>query len=171
MNPFVRFCVLLDKLAAGLRSFAAQLYVRFVPDPATITEPLRAWRRRLLSPFFAPDVRVAADPLAPAPRLLAGGIAAAMRRCAAEGRPVRLLVARVPGAVFELRLRAVVPRVLVDRLDAPATAADAAAPRHAEAALPPFTPGAEPAVFRLAADTDDLRLEFRPGPRVSYRVR
>ena len=47
------------------------------------------------------------------------------------------------------------------------------APRHAEAALPEFTSGAESAVLRLAGDGDDLRLEFRPDdPRgVAYRVR
>ena len=47
------------------------------------------------------------------------------------------------------------------------------APRHAEAALPEFTPGAEPAVFRLAGGTDDVRLEWLPaGARgVSYRAR
>ena len=53
------------------------------------------------------------------------------------------------------------------------TAVAGSAPRHAEAALPEFTSGAEPAVLRLAGDGDDIRLAFRPaGPRgVAYRVR
>ena len=46
-------------------------------------------------------------------------------------------------------------------------------PRHAEAGLPEFTPGAERALFRLSGEGDDLRLEFRPaGARgVAYRER
>ena len=140
--------------------------------PAAAAESLRAWRRRLLSPRFVPDVSAAPDPLEPAPRVLAGAVAAAARRCAAEGRPVRLLLARAPGAAFEVRLDAARRRCFVDRTDS-ADAVAGSAPRHAEAALPEFTPGAEPAVFRLAGGTDDVRLEWLPaGARgVSYRAR
>ena len=141
--------------------------------PFAAAEALRAWRRRLLSPRFVPDVSAAPDPLDPAPRVLAGAVAAAMRRCAAEGRPVRLLLARAPGADFTLRLDAARRRCLVDRLGgAPDAAGAPATPRHAEAALPDLAPGAEPAVLRLDGDGDDLRLELLPdGARVSYRVR
>ncbi len=140
--------------------------------PAAAAESLRAWRRRLLSPRFVPDVSAAPDPLEPAPRVLAGAVAAAAKRCAAEGRPVRLLLARAPGAAFEVRLDAARRRCFVDRTDS-ADAVAGSAPRHAEAALPEFTPGAEPAVFRLAGGTDDVRLEWLPaGARgVSYRAR
>ena len=138
--------------------------------PFAVGEALRAWRRRLLSPRFVPDVSAAPDPLEPAPRVLAGAVAAAMRRCADEGRPVRLLLARAPGADFEIRLDAARRRCLVDRADGGVAGS---APRHAEAALPEFTSGAESAVLRLAGDGDDLRLEFRPaGPRgIAYRLR
>ena len=142
-------------------------------DGASSAAPgaLRARLRRLLSPWFAPDVSAAPDPLAPAPRVLAGAVAAAARRCAAEGAPVRLLLARTPGAAFEIRLDAARRRCLVDRTDSAAAAGSA--PRHAEAALPEFSPGAEPAVFRLADGTDDVRLELLPSPGrgVVYRVR
>ena len=144
--------------------------------PFAAAEALRAWRRRLLSPGFVPDVSAAPDPLDPAPRVLAGAVAAAMKSCAAEGRPVRLLLARAPGTDFELRLDAARRRCFVDRVDAgpgPAGGVAGSAPRHAEAALPEITSGAERAVFRLAGGGDDLRLEFRPaGARgVAYRVR
>ena len=140
--------------------------------PFAAAERLRAWRRRLLSPRFVPDVSAAPDPLEPAPRVLAGAVAAAMRRCADEGRPVLLLLACAPGADFEIRLDAARRRCFVDRADSGGGVAGSA-PRHAEAALPEFTSGAESAVLRLAGDGDDLRLEFRPdGPRgVAYRVR
>ena len=98
-----------------------------------------------------------------------------MRLCAAEDRPVRLLVSRAPGAVLELRLDAVRRRCIAELLaSAPAPTPDPAPapPRRAESALPPFALGAEPAVFRLEAGTDDLRLEFLPGPvRLLCRVR
>lgn len=140
--------------------------------PFAVAEALRAWRRRLLSPGFVPDVSAAPDPLAPAPRVLAGAVAAAAKRCSAEGVPVRLLLARAPGAAFEVRLDAARRRCFVDRTDS-ADAVAGTAPRHAEAALPEFTSGAEPAVFRLAGDGDDVRLEWRPaGARgIAYRVR
>ena len=151
---------------------AAALAAALDGVPFAAGEALRAWRRRLLSPRFVPDVSAAPDPLEPAPRVLAGAVAAAMRRCADEGRPVRLLLARAPGADFEVRLDAARRRCFVDRTDS-ADAVAGSAPRHAEAALPEFTPGAEAAVLRLAGTGDDLRLEFRPaGPRgVAYRVR
>jgi hypothetical protein len=138
--------------------------------PFAAAERLRAWRRRLLSPRFVPDVSAAPDPLDPAPRVLAGAVAAATKRCAAEGRPVRLLLARAPGADFSLRLDAARRRCFVDRAGDDVAGS---APRHAEAALPEFTSGAEPAAFRLADGTDDLRIEFLPaGPRgLSYRRR
>ncbi len=153
---------------------AATLAAALDGVPFVVGEALRAWRRRLLSPRFVPDVSAAPDPLEPAPRVLAGAVAAAMRRCAAEDRPVRLLLARAPGADFEIRLDAARRRCFVDRVDvAAAGGAAGSAPRHAEAALPEFTSGAEAAVLRLAGDGDDLRLEFRPaGSRgVDCRVR
>ena len=156
-----------------------------LPDaPSAAAEALLALAGRLRSPWFAPDLVAAADPLAPDPRVLVRGVAAAMRLCAAEDRPVRLLVSRAPGAVLELRLDAVRRRCIAELLDAPpAPAPDPAPappapvpapapPRRAESALPPFALGAEPAVFRLEAGTDDLRLEFLPGPvRLLCRVR
>ena len=151
---------------------AAALAASLDDAPFAAAERVRAWRRRLLSPRFVPDVSAAPDPLDPAPRVLAGAVAAAMRRCAAEERPVRLLIARAPGAEFALRLDAARRRCFVDRAGA-ADGVAGSAPRHAEAALPEFTSGAEPAAFRLADGTDDLRLEFLPaGPRgLSYRRR
>jgi len=151
---------------------AAALAASLDDAPFSSAEALRAWRRRLLSPRFVPDVSAAPDPLDPAPRVLAGAVAAAMKSCAAEGRPVRLLLARTPGADFEIRLDAARRRCFVDRTDS-ADAVAGSAPRHAEAALPEFTSGAEAAVLRLAGDGDDIRLAFRPaGPRgVAYRVR
>lgn len=153
---------------------AAALAAALDDAPFAAGEALRDWRRRLLSPRFVPDVSAAPDPIDPAPRVLAGAVAAAMRRCAAEGRPVRLLLARAPGSDFEIRLDAARRRCFVDRVDsAPAVAGLRTPPRHAESALPEFTSGMERAVLRLAGDGDDLRLEFRPaGPcGISYRVR
>ena len=149
---------------------AAALAAALDGAPFAAAEALRAWRRRLLSPRFAPDVSAAPDPLAPAPRVLAGAVAAAMKRCAAEGRPVRLLLARAPGADFEVRLDAARRRCFADRVD---SGPSPAPPRHAEASLPEFSPGAERAAFLLAGGGDDLRLEFLPaGARgVAYRVR
>ena len=54
----------------------------------------RDWFRRAAAPFFRPDVAVAPDPLAPDPRVLARGFAAAFALCASGERPVRLLAAR-----------------------------------------------------------------------------
>jgi hypothetical protein len=149
---------------------AAALAAALDGVPFAAGESLRAWRRRLLSPRFVPDVSAAPDPLEPAPRVLAGAVAAATKRCAAEGRPVRLLLSRAPGAAFEIRLDAARRRCFVERAD---PGPSPAAARHAEASLPEFTPGAERAAFRLAGGGDDLRLEFLPaGARgVAYRVR
>lgn len=155
-------------------SAAAALAAALDGVPFSVAEALCAWRRRLLSPEFVPDVAAAPDPLDPAPRILAGAIAASMKRCAAEGRPVRLLLARAPGADFEIRLDAARRRCFVDRLDAATVSPPTPGPpRHAEAGLPEFTPGAERALFRLSGGDDDLRLEFRPaGARgVAYRER
>ena len=126
------------------------------------------WLSRLLAPRFRPDVLAAADPLDPDPRVIARGIAEAARRCMRDDVPVRLLVARVPGAVFEVRLAAVSRKCVVERVDAP----PGAPRRRAEEPLPPFTAGAGPAAFVLRDDTDNLRLEFRPGrDRIALRVR
>ena len=61
-------------------------------------------------------------------------------------------------------------RCFADRVD---SGPSPAPPRHAEASLPEFSPGAERAAFLLAGGGDDLRLEFLPaGARgVAYRVR
>lgn len=131
-------------------------------------DAFRTWLSRWLAPRFAPDVLAAADPLDPDPRVIARGVAEALRRCARDDVPVRLLVARVPGAVFKIGLDAVRRRCVVERADA----APDAPRRRAEEPLPPFTAGAGPAAFVLRGDTDNLRLECRPGrDRIALCVR
>ena len=73
-------------------------------DGASSAAPgaLRARLRRLLSPWFAPDVSAAPDPLAPAPRVLAGAVAAAVVgvECAGITLPVKVSTS----AGFELSI-------------------------------------------------------------------
>ena len=128
----------------------------------------RDWFRRAAAPFFRPDVAVAPDPLAPDPRVLARGFAAAFALCASGERPVRLLAARAPGADFRVLLHAVRGECAVERTR---PAASGGLPARATARLPPFTAGAGPAGFGLAGGGDDLRLLLLPGTARDPRVR
>ena len=150
-------------LAAGRRA----LRDTFAP---AARRALRGWLSRAAAPLFRPDVAVAPDPLAPDPRVVARGVAAAFALCASEGRPVRLLAARAPGAVFRIFLHTVRSECAVERTVPPAPGGR---PARAAAALPPFTAGAGPAVFVLGdeAGGDDLRLRLSPGTPRDPRVR
>ncbi|MBQ9726229.1 MAG: hypothetical protein IJV65_01835 [Kiritimatiellae bacterium] len=108
--------------------------------------------------FFRPDETVAADPLRPSARVVAGGVAQAFAR-GVPARPAgfRLLVCRVPGRTVAIRLDAARRRCFVD-----VAPPHPDAPAHAEAALPAFAPGAAPTRFLVAED--NLRLVLRATP-------
>ena len=140
----------------------------------------RGWRMRLAALFFEPDVIAAPDPLAPDPRVVADGFAAAFRQCADTGRTRRLLVARAPGTVFRIALDPSKRECTVERVAAASGACvppDApldrlcSLPARAASRLPPFSTGAEPSVLLLSGDGDDIRLVLRCGTPRDARVR
>ena len=129
--------------------------------PARLVRPVRraaaVWADRWSEPFFRPDETVVPDPLRPSARLVAAGFAQAFARASAGGAgPFRLLVCRAPGVRIDVRLDAARRRC---RVEIPSPEG---APVRAEAALPPFAPGAGPVRFRI--ESDNLRLVLRSSP-------
>ena len=130
-----------------------------------VLRAFRRWSSRWAEPFFRPDETVAPDPLRPSARVVAAGVARAFERCAAA-KPggFRLLVCRVPGRTVSVRLDAARRRCTVG-VSPPGGGGSA----RAEAALPPFSPGAEPVRFEIGPD--NLRLFLRAGPSGVVPVR
>lgn len=163
VQPFARLLDKLDVVCGWLKNLAIRIVFRGGETPARkIARPIRHVAVRLADRwgelFFNPDETVAPDPLRPSARVVAAGLAQAFSR-GVEASPggFRLLVCRAPGHAVDIRLDATRSRCFVDVRPA---APDA--PAHAEAALPPLAPGAEPMLFRVA--DDNLRLVLRATP-------
>jgi hypothetical protein len=138
--------------------------------------------------LFKPDVMAVADPLAPseAAGVMARGVQAAFAMSDAKQRPVRLLVARVPGYDAELRVNAAAARVEADlwqerrrergnflfaknpQKNSPARASRApiSSSKYTlrQSGAPELSPGLEPAVFELrGAGGSNMLLVANPG--------
>lgn len=153
----------LDVLCGRMKRAAFGVVFRGGETPARrLARPVRRALSRTASRwaelFFRPDETIVPDPLRPSARVVAAGLGQAFRRAeASRGGAFRVLVCRVPGSRIGIRFDATRRRCSVDVFPPPA-----GAPAHAEAALPPFAPGAAPAAFRVA--DDNLRLVLRATP-------
>ncbi len=116
---------------------------------------------------FRPDVIIAVDPLDPDPGMLAQGIRKALRRCADDGRPMRMLIARVPGCDVTLAFNAV--RRFVDVSVVRKGGREAA--RQSRSVLPAFLPGEAPAWWVMGAGGDNVRLRWVPGAKEGDALR
>lgn len=126
-----------------------------------------AWKSRARALFFRADAAVAPDPGDPRPGAIASGIAAAMKKAALEGTPVRFCVGSIPGV-----------RTTVALLSSPCKCRvelDAAGDRQAEATMrgeknvPAFSLGRQKSVVSVCGD--DLRLVFFPGSTSDPRLK
>lgn len=172
--------------AAGFSEFAggAPLAFSFCVAAACCRKFLAEYAIPIL---FKPDVLAVADPLAPdeAAGVMARGVRAAFAMSDAKQRPVRLLVARVPGFDAELRINAAASRVEADvwrerphargvffgtpkaQEDPPAPNARAtiSSSKYSlrQSGAPELSPGLEPAVFELRGDSgSNLLLVVNP---------
>lgn len=143
---------------AGFRGFSDDV-------SALLADAAASWVSRVRAPFFRPDVTVAPDPLAPDPRVVARGIAAALSRCASEWRPLRVLVGRAPDAAFRVFLHSVRSVCIVDLV----SPVPPGIPSRAEIRLPRFSLGLQSAVRELAGD--DIRFSVSPGSGRDSRLR
>ncbi len=118
------------------------------------------WFSTLAAAWFKADIIAAADPLSPDASVIANGIREAAILCAHENRPVRLLVARVPGTTCEISFSSV--RRIVETVLTQLDSSTRVAAKTATAELPQFSFGAKAAVFTLDGAGDNLRLIFEP---------
>ena len=118
------------------------------------------WCKRLLAPWFRPDLTVAADPLSPEASPIAQGVAEAVRRCVSEDRPFRLWIAPVPGFRTELRIHAARRTAMAEIFSSSGRSVS-----RSEARLPAVVPGISQSRFRMERFGDAVRLRFFPTSR------